>query len=839
MPLEFTFTCSLPSGLHARPAAQLADRANVFASGCFLINLRNGMDANLKSPLAIIAANVKAGDACSVRVTGRDEELALAALRDFVEEDLPKADEPLIQSATDDKHGVVPRDIKQAGVSCYFGRAVQRGIERGKAVLVNRLAMPARLEPEAAGDPRREEQRIREALAKVQSHIRAMQAMPGTAAQKAVIKAQLSIAGDISLADKLAERIALGRSAGQAVVEAEKFFLDLFQQAESTYIHERALDLQDVLQQLLHEIYGPEFQGGIAELGGPSVAIAETLSPQQLLSLDRRWLRAVVLESASTTAHAVILAHSLGIPTLVGVKDALRQLVPGQEVVVDANRGFVVSGSNSAVARFYTHEIDMLQRRRHILARGIANPVTTIDGRKMEVAANVASAEELAPAFEQGADGIGLFRTEMLFMGRESSPTEEEQVAIYMEAARLAGGRSIIIRTLDTGGDKPVPQLSPPRESNPFLGYRGVRIYPDFRDLVRTQVRAILRASAFGRIQMMVPMVCTVEEVLWVKALIRQVQNELAAENIPFNPAMPLGVMIETPSAAFILNELCAELDFFSIGTNDLSQYFFAADRGNDRVAGLSRPRRPAFLRLLGQIVKQVQAAGKWIGMCGEMTADPGNLSLLVGLGLDEISVPASQVPELKQKLRRLSAQSCEELLSQATACVHVEDVDDLLRESHFAHGTQPLLTPELVVVDDESENKEAAIREMVEAFYLTGRTDDPQFVEEAVWSRETISSTGLGYGFAIPHCKTDAVLADSIGILKLKQPIAWGSLDDQPVQMVILLAVRESQANGRHLQILSQLARKLMDEDFRIRLLALQDAHAVVSHLSRELGVE
>jgi multiphosphoryl transfer protein len=837
MPLEFTFTCSLPAGLHARPAAQLADRANVFASVCLLTNSRNGTGANLKSPLAIIAANVRAGDACRVRVSGTDEELAVASLRHFVEEDLPHSDEPLLAPAIVEQHGMVPRELKHAQVNCYFGRTVHRGIGKGKVVFVNRLRVPARLEAEGAGDPRQEQQQIQDALANVQSQIRAMQTLPGSAAQKAVIKAQLSIAGDISLADKLAEKIAQGRSAGQAVVEAGEYFLGLFQQSESAYIRERALDFQDVLHKLLHEIYGAEFQAGVVELKEPSVAVAETLSPQQLLSLERTWLAAVVLQSVSTTAHAVILARSLGIPTLVGVKNALRELSSGQPVVVDAVRGFVVPYSHPVVGEFYAREANVLQRRRNSLVNGISSPVKTVDGRKLEVAANVAGADELSLAFEQGADGIGLFRTEMLFMGRESAPAEDEQVGIYTRAAALAGKRPVIIRTLDTGADKPIPQLNSPKENNPFLGYRGVRIYPDFRDLLHTQVRAILRASAFGRVQMMVPMVCSLEEVLWMKALISEVQNELAEENVPFNSAMPLGMMIETPSVACILKELCAELDFFSIGTNDLCQYFFAADRGNDRVGRLSQPRHPAFLRYLRQIVKEVHEAGKWIGMCGEMAADPANLPLLMGMGLDEISVPASQIPELKQKVRRLAGHACADLLARATACKHLQEVDDLLQKNQSVHGAQPLLSPELVVVND-SKSKEAAIREMVETFYVTGRTEDPQFVEEAIWNRETVSSTGLGYGFAIPHCKTDAVLADSIGILKLRQPIDWGSLDDKPVQMVILLAVRESQSNGKHLQILSQLARKLMDEEFRVRLLSLEDANAVVSHLSRELGV-
>jgi fructose-specific PTS system IIA-like component len=797
------------------------------------------MDANLRSPLAIIAADVRGGDNCRIHLAGSDELAALASLRSFVEGDLPKSDDLLVQPANEDQQGVLPRDLQPAAANCCFGRAVQRGIGQGKVVFIHRRTVPAPRDPEVGVDARLEQRRVQIGLANVQSHLRAMSAQPGPAAQTAVIRAQLSLATDVSLADKLAERVAQGRTAEQAVIEAGEFFLAVFQESESAYIRERALDLQDVLHRLLQEIDGSAIQNGVIELTGPAVAIAEMLSPQELLSLDRKWLRALVLEKASTTAHAVILARSLEIPTLVGVQDALRRFSPGQETVVDANRGLIVPSSGPGVARFYEREISMLQRRRHYVAREASRPVQTLDGRKIEVAVNVAGAEELASAFEQAAGGIGLFRTEMLFMGRESLPAEDEQFAVYGQAARLAAGRSVIIRTLDVGADKPIPQLNVPKEDNPFLGYRGVRIYPAFRDLVRTQVRAILRSSALGRVQMMIPMVCSLEEVLWVKALIRQVQDELAAENMAFDPMMPLGAMIETPAAAFILRELCAELDFFSIGTNDLSQYFFVADRGNDKVAGLAQPRHPAFLRLLRRIVTEVREAGKWIGMCGEMAADPGNLPLLVGMGLDEISVPASQAPDLAQRIRRLSASSCEELLSKALACESLEDVDDLVRGCPCKHGSQPLLSPELVVMDHDCESKETAIREIVEALYVTGRIEDHQFVEEAIWSRESISSTGLGFGFAIPHCKTDAVLADSIAILKLRRPIDWGSVDDEPVQMVMLLAVRESQSNNRHLQILSQLARKLMDEDFRLKMLSLQDADSMASYLSQELGAE
>jgi len=545
-----------------------------------------------------------------------------------------------------------------------------------------------------------------------------------------------------------------------------------------------------------------------------------------------------VLEYAGTTSHTVILARSLGVPTVAGVKNARLVLSPGQRVVVDANRGFVIPQWTPAVARFYEGELQTLQQRQAILARYRSVPAITADGRKIEVGANVSSAEELTPAFEKGAEGIGLFRTEMLFVARENAPSEEEQFEVYARAARAASGRQVIIRTLDIGGDKPLPYLKVPQESNPFLGYRGVRIYAEHEELVRAQLRAILRASAFGRIKMMVPMVSMLGEMLWVKAVLARVQEELKSEHIVFNPATPIGMMIEVPSAAAILDQLCKEVDFFSIGTNDLSQYFFAVDRGNPKVASLSSVRHPGFLRLLKQIVDDVHAGGKWVGMCGEMAADIRKLPLLLGMGLDEMSLPASQIAALKRKISRLAADDCKQLLSRAISSRKVEEVEELLERYQPSEAAHPLLYDRLVIFGSESESKDEAIRELVDALYVAERTEERQRLEEALWAREAVYSTGLGFGFAIPHCKSDAVTADSIGILKLARPIEWGSLDGKPVSVVILLAVRESQANSRHMQVLSKLARKLMNEEFREQLMRIAEVKALLAYVAKELEI-
>ncbi len=645
------------------------------------------------------------------------------------------------------------------------------------------------------------------------------------------------MANDVVLAERLAEQVSKGKSAGHAIVETGEFFIDLLRHSESEYIRERAWDLEEISVQLLEEIYGADLQKTVLPLQEPSIVVAETLGPQQLLALDRHWLKAIVLEYSGATSHALILARSHGIPAVVGVKNACLIFSPGQELVVDANRGLVVPQS-SAVQRFYEREQRTLQRQRERLADDPSLPAITRDGNTLEVAANASSAEELKLAFENGADGIGLFRTEMSFLERDGPPSEEEQFAIYSQAARLSAGRPVIIRTLDLGGDKAAQYLNLPSEENPFLGYRGVRIYADHRDLLQTQLRAILRASAHGRIQIMVPMISSLEEVLQFKAEVATAKKHLQIQKIAFQPDIPIGIMVEVPSAAFILDQLCAEVDFFSIGTNDLAQYFLAVDRDNSRVAELSNVLHPGFLRFLRRTVDEIHAAGKWVGMCGEMASEMRYLPLLLGLGLDEISLPAVKIPELKYAVPQLSTADCKSLLTQIIACREIPEIDRLLASAQPSPSAQPLLSEELIVVDSDSRNKEEAMQELVDSFYIAGRTQDRQQLEEALWAREAVYSTGLGFGFATPHCKAAAVTANSIGVLRSRQPIDWGSVDSKPVRMIVLIAMREPQTDNGHMQVFSKLARKLMNEEFREHLLAIEDSRNIVQYLGEQLNI-
>jgi multiphosphoryl transfer protein len=834
--LDFEFFCSLSAGLHARPASHLAEVANDFVAESTLINHRTGAHASLKSVLAIISADVRAGDHCSVQVGGADEHAAHVALRGFIEQVLPSCDVPLAGITPAGHIGKVPRVLERAGVECKFGVPVSQGIARGKVVLMDAMALPFEPWTQAKSDPEWDRTQVLNAVVAVCNRIRQKLAGPMSSEERAVLQAELAMASDVSLTHKFSEQVTRGKSAGQAVIETGRFFISLLRRSDSEYMRARALDVEEICRQILDEIYQVEARSGTLELREPSVVVVETLAPQQLLALNRRWLQGLVLEHSGTTSHALILARSLGIPALVGVKDAQSSLPIGQEVIMDANRGLITAPVTPLLERFYEREQKTLERRQELLPHNASARVATTDGSTLEIAANASSLEESSLAFENGADGIGLFRTEMAFLQSRSSLSEEEQFSAYAQVVRAAGEKPVIFRTLDLGGDKAPAYLNLSGENNPFLGYRGVRIYAEFEDLLQAHLCAILRASTFGRVQIMAPMISSAEEVIHFKAAVAKARQELAVRGCAVAQNVPIGIMIEVPSAAFILHELCAEVDFFSIGTNDLSQYFFAADRNNPKIARLSNVQHPGFIRFLKKIVDEIKGAGKWVGVCGEMAAENRYLSLFVGLGVDEISIPAPQIRLAKHQIMQLSSSRCKELLAQVEACGDSSQVDDLLEHAEPSLSTESLLTEQLVLTGRDIRNKEEAIQELINSFYIIGRIQDRQRLEDALWAREELYSTGLGFGFATPHCKTDAVSADSIGILKLDKPIDWNSVDGKPVEMILLIAMRETQCVDTHMKVFSRLARKLMDDEFRQVLLALDSACDIVSYMAHEL---
>ena len=830
----FKFRCPLAAGLHARPASRLAEVAGDFEGETTLRNLRNYSLANLKSVLSIIAAEVRLDDECELHTGGADAETAFTTLRRFIESELPQCDEPL--AGPHAVSGSLPRALRDAGVQAVFGAAASPGLGRGRIVRLGGMSIPSAVRSERPQGKKDEQARVDNAIAAVRVEFESRLARRGNATEQGVLKAHLALADDPSLVGRIANLIDHGRAAGQAIVEACQTFSEMMNGSESSYIRERALDMQDVCSQILRQIYGASATAERLQLTEPSIVVAANCTPQQLLSLERANLRGIALEAAGTTSHTLILARSLGIPALTAIPADSCAPYEGKSAIIDGHRGLLLPEISPAVERYYEFETQIVTRREARLARYASTPAVTSDGQKLEIGANVAAAEEFEPAFQNGADGVGVFRTEMLFAGRDDLPTEAEQFETYAEAARAAGGRPVIIRTLDVGGDKPLACLDLPQEENPFLGERGVRLYTRHEAIVRTQVRAILRASANGRIMLMVPMIASVDEVRWCKTLIDGVKRELAAENIRFDASMPFGIMVEVPSVAFLMDELAREVDFFSIGTNDLAQYFFAAGRDNPAVAAIADPLAPAFLRLLKQIVDAARSTGKWVGICGQMAADPRHLPIVLGLGVDEIGVPATNIPDLKERTSRLGGAACRELLAKATSCTSAAEVGALLDAA--AGQSRPLISEELVVSAATAQNKDEMMRELAGTLWAAGRIDDRARLEDALWAREEVYSTGLGHGFAVPHCKSNVVRSASIAVLRLQQPVEWGSLDNQPVRMAILLALPETAAK-QHLQVFARLARKLMNEDFRNQLLAASDASAVRVCLERNVIAE
>ena len=838
MPLEYAFTFPLPNGLHARPASHLRAAAGRFASAVTLVDDRSAATANVKSVLSLVAADVRVGDPCRLVVDGPDERAAVDGLAAFVRDVLPGTDEPAPGSAGG---GPLPRSLVSAGLSNPIrGVPVSPGVGIGRVVAVGGWAVPAERMARPAASAEQESRAFADARGALHGALSAKAAAATDPQEAAVLAAHLAIADDVALAGRVDADIAAGRSAVQAVSAASDHFAATLAASSSEYLRERSLDVRDVAGQLLQVLCGATAEAARATvLDGPSVVVAESLTPGQFLGLDRAHLRGLVLSHGGTTSHTVILARSMGVPTVVGVTTALPA---GRPVTVDADRGVVVVDPPEAVRRYYDMELAKQAGRRDRAAAGRDRPAVTADGRRVEVASNVASAEEVEPAMASGADGIGLFRTEMVFMDRPSAPTEDEQADIYSRAAAAAAGRPVIIRLLDAGGDKPVPYLNLPAEANPFLGYRAVRFYADFKPLVMAQLRAVLRATAHGDVRVMVPMVCCVEEVRAVRAMVAEAAASLAAEGRPVARLPPVGIMVEVPSAAMIVDRLADECDFFSIGSNDLTQYVLAADRDNAKVANLYGWSHPAVLRTLRMIADGAHAKGKWVGLCGELAGVPAALPVLVGLGLDELSVAGPRVAAVKRAIGLLRHDRCRAALDAACDASTRADAEAAVAMAVGGGAALPLLSADLILLDVDATTKHEAIKAVTDALAVAGRTANEAAVEEAVWAREETYSTGFGYGMAVPHCKTADVAGTSLVVARLRRAVDWGSADGEPnpVDTVLLLAVLAAGTDTakEHMRVFAKLSRLVMRDEFRDRLKGETNAGQLLAFLSESLDV-
>ncbi|WP_199460296.1 phosphoenolpyruvate--protein phosphotransferase [Vibrio owensii] len=830
---SFSFSCELPNGVHARPASHVEAVCNGFDSSITWQNQRTGMSGNAKSVLSLISTDTLLGDECLITIEGQDEDSALTQLKQFITNEFPHCDAPLATTTQEDENlARLPRNFSNLNVAHIRGRSVSEGFGQGVLMAMGAINFDALADLPPAKSLNEERSQLNSGLEAVVKSL-TIQLNSSEHTEGEVLKAHLSIAKDEEFRQTITSNLVEGRSSADAIIATAKHFGEVMKNSSSAYMRERELDIRDVCYQLLQSIYGDERFGSQNKLTQPTVCLADDLTPSQFLELDKSLLKGLILSHGGSTSHTVILARSFAIPTIVGVEGSRLTDLLDEEVIVDGTLGIVVTEIAESVERYYVQEskVKEIVSSRQAQFRDVA--AQTSDGKVLEVAANIAHSVEAKAAFANGAEAVGLFRTEMLYMDRTCAPDEDELYNIFCQACDAANGKSIIIRTIDIGGDKPVDYLNIPAENNPFLGYRAVRIYPEFIEMFKTQLRAILRASAHGNLKIMIPMISSLEEILWVKDILAEVRQELRKEALPFAEKVPLGIMLEVPSVAFIIDQCCEEIDFFSIGSNDLTQYLMAVDRDNAKVAASYNSLNPAFLRTLDHVVREVHRHGKWIGLCGELGAKGSVLPLLVGLGLDEISMSSPSIAATKERIAKLDSRECRQLLNKAMQCRTIQEVEHVLAQFRMTQSEAPMVSTDCISLDRDLRNKEEVIKTLSDNLFLTGRCRYPNKLADDLWAREDVFSTGLGFGFAIPHTKSEHIEQSAISVCRLAKSIEWG---DEEAQFIIMLTLNKHAAGDQHMKIFSKLARKIMHADFRDQLMTAETSYQIEALLKQEL---
>lgn len=570
--------------------------------------------------------------------------------------------------------GIFQGESKMAEI--IRGKGVISGIAMGKIMLAgqNLDGYLVNYEPE---DKETEKKKAQDALTAVAEILReSIEKLKSKdmKEQAAIMEAHRMMVQDPMMADNIMAKIEELGNAPKAVLKAAEEQAVMFEQMEDEYFAARAVDLRDVGKRVAKYILGVKEP----ELGDEKVILCgREIEPSVIAGMETEKIAGVLLGSGSTTAHAVIIAKARAIPTIVGLnkEDRIDRIADGDHVIMDGERGEIVVNPAPEDIASYDEKI---KKQKELAAHYAALkdlPAVTTDGVKVDLMANIGTHMDVDNALNYGAEGVGLFRSEFVFMGRQDIPTEEDQFKAYKEAIEKCKGKLCVIRTMDIGGDKPLPYLNIPEEENPFLGYRAVRISLQRRDLFLPQLKAILRAGVYGKAAIMIPMIINVAEFKKVKEFIEEAKLELAHEGKAYSDDVQVGIMVETPAAAIMTPVLAKYVDFFSIGTNDLVQYTLAVDRGNANISYLYNHFNPAVLRLVQRTISSARENGIWAGMCGEMASDPNAAVLLMAMGISELSMSAPSIPRVKEKIRSISSVKAKEILADVMA---MEDGDDI-----------------------------------------------------------------------------------------------------------------------------------------------------------------
>lgn len=470
----------------------------------------------------------------------------------------------------------------------------------------------------------------------------------------AIFSAHLLVLQDPELKTAIEAKIDEGINAEAALEEVSTMFVTMFESMENEYMRERAADIRDVSHRLLSKLLNQDLPD-LTTINEDVIIIAEDLTPSMTAQLNKEFVKGFVTNIGGRTSHSAILARTLEIPAVVGTKNATESGTTNEMIILDGSKGIVIFSPSTTEIEQYEREKKEFEAEQQALKAYVDEVSQDADGHHVELAGNIGRPDDVEIVLANGGDGVGLFRTEFLYMDRSDFPTEEEQFQSYKTVLEKMGDKPTVVRTLDIGGDKELPYLKLPHEMNPFLGYRAIRLCLDDRDLFRVQLRALLRASVFGNLKIMFPMIATLDEFREAKKFLLEVKEQLISEGVDVSNSIEIGMMVEIPSAAVIADLFAKEADFMSIGTNDLIQYTFAADRMNEKVSYLYQPYHPAILRLVKNVIDAGHANGKWVGMCGEMAGDPIAIPLLLALGLDEFSMSASSILHARKQISMLS----------------------------------------------------------------------------------------------------------------------------------------------------------------------------------------
>lgn len=565
----------------------------------------------------------------------------------------------------------------------YKGTNASAGIGIGTAAVIKESEMVIR--PEKVIDGQAEVERFHGALAQTTAQTEALAADLATRVgekEAEIMQGHLMLLMDPMLTNEIEKAITGDNVCSEYAIETVcTMYADMFASMEDELMQQRATDMKDIkvrMQQVLQGIKPVD----IAALPAGSIIVAKDLTPSMTAGINPANVVGIVTEMGGRTSHSAILARALEIPAVVAVPGILEQIQDGDGIVVDGGEGIVLVNPSDEEKKDYTVKREQFLQEKKELEQYIGKPTITKDGVSVELVANIGTPEDVAKVLQYDGEGVGLFRTEFLFMDRSAMPTEEEQFEAYKKVAVALNGRPVIIRTLDIGGDKEIPYMGLTKDENPFLGYRAIRFCLDRKeDVYRPQLRALLRASAFGQIKIMIPMVTCIEEIREAKALIEEIKAELDEKGIAYNKEISVGIMVETAAASLMADVFAKEVDFFSIGTNDLTQYTMSVDRGNDKVSYLYSTFNPAVLRSIRNVIQCGRDAGIMVGMCGEAASDPLMIPLLLAFGLNEFSMSSSAILKARKMITGYSQAELQEVAKKAMSLVSAKEIEAFMRE--------------------------------------------------------------------------------------------------------------------------------------------------------------